>query len=75
MKILFAMLLLFGMSQLAGVAVELTLHDTLAQLEQMPMVHPQVTRLMKYHGVQYFDYNEVRQEYGFWRHGRWCPAR
>ena len=75
MKILFAILLLCGMSQLAGVAVELALHDMVAQMEEMPMVHPQVTKLMKYHGVTFFDWREDLQQYGFYRNGRWCPAR
>ena len=75
MKIAFAIVLLFGMSQLAGVAVELALHDTLAQMEEMPTVHPKVVKLMRYHGVQFFDWNEEKQEYGWWRNGKWCPAR
>jgi hypothetical protein len=76
MKILLAILILFGLSQLAGVAVELAMHDTVAQLEEMPTVaHPKVVKLMKWHGVQYFGWNEDRQEYGFWRNGKWCPAR
>lgn len=70
-----ALLLLLGMSQLGVIAIELTLHDLTYQLEEMPPVHPQVTRLMRYHGVQFFDWNEDRQEYGFYRNGQWCPAR
>ena len=75
MKILFAIILLFGLTQCAGVVIEFTLLDIIAQVEETPPVHPQVTRLMKYHGVQFFDWNEDRQEYGFYRNGKWCPAR
>jgi len=76
MKILLAILILFGLSQLAGVAIEITLHDLVSQIEELPTVaHPQVAKLMKKHGVQYFDYRDDLQEYGFWRGGRWCPAR
>lgn len=69
-------LLLFGMAQLGGVAVELLLLD-LSAVENVAvtgMAGPQVKSLMRQHGVQYFDWNEERREYGFWRHGQWCPA-
>ena len=75
-KLLFGIVLIIGLSQLAGVAVELTLHDTVAQLEEMPTVaHPQVARLMRKHGVTFFDYRDDINQYGFWRGGKWCPAR
>lgn len=70
-----ALLLLLGLSQLGGIAVELAIHDTVAQLEEMPPVHPKVVTLMRYHGVQFFDYRDDIGEYGFWRGGKWCPAR
>lgn len=74
-KFTFGLGLLITLSQLGGVAIELTLHDMVTQLEEMPPVHPQVTRLMKYHGVQFFDYRDDLGEYGFWRNGKWCPVR
>lgn len=71
-----AIVILIGLTQLAGVAVELALYDTVAQLEELPtVVHPQVVRLMKKHGVQFFDYRDDINQYGFWRDGRWCPAK
>jgi len=75
LKLLYGFILLFAMSQVAGVAVDLALNDLQWQIEEMPKVHPQVKTLMKSHGVQFFDWNEERQEYGFYRNGRWCPAK
>ena len=76
MKIILAILLLFTLTLSAVVVIEFTLYDIIAQLEEMPtVVHPKVAKLMRYHGVTFFDWNEDRQEYGFWRGGKWCPAR
>ncbi len=74
--LLYGVVLLFIMSQVVGQAVELALHDIEAQMEaEVPVVHPQVKALMKRHGVLFFDYNEDRGEFGFYRDGKWCPAR
>jgi len=74
--LVYGLLLLFSMSQVAVQAVELALWDIEAQMEhEVPAVHPQVRALMKKHNVLFFDYNEARGEFGFYRGGKWCPAR
>lgn len=74
--LVYGLMLLCAMSQVAVQAVELALHDIEAQMEhEVPVVHPQVKALMKRHGVLFFDYNEERQEFGFYRDGKWYPAR
>lgn len=75
MKLLFAILLLFCLSQAAGLAVELALWDICFELNETPMVHPKVTKLLNFHGQYFFTFNDELQEYGFYRGGKWCAAR
>jgi hypothetical protein len=45
----------------------------LTKTHSATVAHPKFAKAHKYHGILCSEWNEERQEYGFFRDGKWCP--
>jgi len=51
----------------------LPVEDVVSAPNQAPRIaSAHVKSVMKYHGINFIDWNWKRKEYGFWRNGQWC---